>query len=70
MQGQSWLSGRHLLQYALINGCGRPVFKTRALAKDAIDGGKVQVNGQRVKPSKEICLQMTLSIRQGFDEKR
>lgn len=44
-------------------------FKTRALAKDAIDGGKVQVNGQRVKPSKELCLQMTLSIRQGFDEK-
>jgi ribosome-associated heat shock protein Hsp15 len=44
-------------------------FKTRALAKDAIEGGKVQVNGQRVKPSKDACLQMTLSIRQGFEEK-
>lgn len=44
-------------------------FKTRALAKDAIDGGKIQVNGQRIKPSKEVCLHMVLSIRQGFEEK-
>lgn len=28
--------------------------KTRALAVDAINGGRVQVNGQRVKPSKDI----------------
>lgn len=44
-------------------------FKTRALAKDAIESGKVQVNGQRVKPSKDISLHMQLSVRQGFDEK-
>ncbi len=29
-------------------------FKTRALATEAIKGGKVHVDGQRVKPSKEI----------------
>ena len=44
-------------------------FKTRNLAKTAVEGGKVQVNGQRVKPSKDICLNMLLSIRQGLDEK-
>lgn len=44
-------------------------FKTRALAKDAIESGKVQVNGQRVKPSKDISLHMQLWLRQGFDEK-
>lgn len=29
-------------------------FKTRQLAIDAINGGKVHLNGQRVKPGKEI----------------
>lgn len=29
-------------------------FKTRALAKKEIEGGRVQVNGQRAKPSKEL----------------
>lgn len=28
--------------------------KTRSLASDAVKGGRVQVNGQRVKPSKEV----------------
>ena len=31
-------------------------FKTRAQAKEAIDGGKVKVNGARTKPAKEIKL--------------
>ncbi len=44
-------------------------FKTRALAKKAIEGGKIQVNGQRTKPSKDIEIGMTLQIRQGWDEK-
>lgn len=44
-------------------------FKTRTLAKTAIEGGKVQVNGQRVKVSKEITLGDRLSIRQGWDER-
>ena len=29
-------------------------FKTRSLAADAVNGGKVHVNGQRCKPSKDI----------------
>lgn len=29
-------------------------FKTRSLAADAVSGGKVHVNGQRCKPSKEL----------------
>lgn len=44
-------------------------FKTRSLAKAAIDGGKVHLAGQRVKVSKEITVGDTLQIRQGFDEK-
>jgi len=44
-------------------------FKTRGLAKAAIEGGKVHWNGQRVKPAKEITVPCTLRIRQGFDEK-
>lgn len=44
-------------------------FKTRSLAKQAIDGGKVHVQGHRVKPSKDLELGMTLSIRQGWTKK-
>ena len=44
-------------------------FKTRALAKQAIDGGKVQCNGSRPKPSKEITIGTQIKLRQGFDEK-
>ncbi|AMX03756.1 RNA-binding S4 domain-containing protein [Microbulbifer thermotolerans] len=42
-------------------------FKTRSLAKQAIEGGKVHADGQRLKPSKEITPGITLSIRQGWD---
>lgn len=44
-------------------------FKTRAKAKDAIDGGKVHLNGQRTKPSKEVSAGDQLEITQGYDEK-
>ena len=44
-------------------------FKTRSIAKDAIEGGKVHLNGERVKVSKEIRIGMELTIRQGFDQK-
>ncbi|MBQ0712283.1 MAG: ribosome-associated heat shock protein Hsp15 [Porticoccus sp.] len=44
-------------------------FKTRAQAKTAIEGGKIHVDGQRAKPSKEAILGATIKIRQGWDEK-
>ena len=44
-------------------------YKTRSLAKAAIEGGKVHINGQRIKVSKEISVGDTLNIRQGWDEK-
>ena len=44
-------------------------FKTRNLAKKAIEGGKVHHEGQRVKVSKEISVGDLLVIRQGWDEK-
>lgn len=40
-------------------------FKTRALARDAIKGGKVQLNGTRVKPGKTLSLNDRLTIRKG-----
>ena len=42
-------------------------FKTRAKAKAAIDGGKVECDGVRAKPAKEIAVGAELRIRQGFD---
>lgn len=44
-------------------------FKTRALARNAIEGGKVHVNNLRAKPSKTVEIGMTLVIRQGLEEK-
>jgi len=38
-------------------------FKTRSLASDAIDGGKVHVDGDRVKPAKEVRLGAVIRIR-------
>lgn len=40
-------------------------FKTRALAADAVDGGKVQVNGERVKPAKALKAGDRLIVRNG-----
>lgn len=45
-------------------------FKTRSLAKQAIEGGKVHCNGTRCKSSKEIQVSDELLIRQGWDEKQ
>ncbi|MGK0441171.1 MAG: ribosome-associated heat shock protein Hsp15 [Pseudohongiellaceae bacterium] len=44
-------------------------FKTRSLAKQAIEGGKVHYNGARSKVSKDVELGATLTIRQGWDDK-
>lgn len=43
-------------------------FRTRTLAKEAIEGGKVSVDGQRAKVSKAVRPGLKLVIRQGFDE--
>lgn len=42
-------------------------FKTRAMAKAAIEGGKVQCQGERCKPGKEPRIGDVYEIRQGFD---
>ncbi|MEM1404153.1 MAG: S4 domain-containing protein [Pseudomonadota bacterium] len=44
-------------------------YKTRSLAKAAIEGGKVQVDGQRVKVSREIRIGDELRLKQGWDER-
>lgn len=44
-------------------------FKTRALAREMIEGGKVHYNGQRAKPSKMVELNAVLVLRQGNDER-
>ena len=43
-------------------------FRTRALARDAIKGGKVQIEGVRVKPGRSLSVGDTLSVRRGEDE--
>lgn len=40
-------------------------FRTRTLAKEAIEGGKVHMNGQKIKTSKELQVGDALTIRQG-----
>ena len=45
------------------------IYKTRALAREMIEGGKVHYNGQRSKPGKVGELNATLLLRQGNDER-
>ena len=44
-------------------------FKTRSLAKTAIEGGKVQLAGHKVKVSREVAPGDILRVRQGWDER-
>jgi ribosome-associated heat shock protein Hsp15 len=44
-------------------------YKTRAIAKAAIEGGKVHYEGQRCKVSKTADINAKLTLRQGVDEK-
>lgn len=44
-------------------------YKTRAIAKEMINGGKVHYNGQRAKSSKIAELDAVIRLRQGHDEK-
>ena len=38
-------------------------YKTRSLSADAIDSGKVRVDGERIKPAKEVKVGQNISIR-------
>lgn len=44
-------------------------YKTRAKAKEMIEGGKVQYDGQRTKCGKVVEVGALITLRQGFDEK-
>ncbi|WP_323838141.1 ribosome-associated heat shock protein Hsp15 [Photorhabdus africana] len=44
-------------------------YKTRAIAREMIDGGKVHYNGQRSKPSKLVEPGAEIKLRQGNDER-
>ena len=44
-------------------------YKTRAMAREMIEGGKVHYNGQRSKPGKIVELHAGLTLRQGNDER-
>lgn len=44
-------------------------YKTRALAREMVEGGKVHYSGQRSKPSKIVELNAILTLRQGNDER-
>lgn len=44
-------------------------YKTRALAREMIDGGKVHYNGQRGKPSKIVEVNAEITLRQGNEER-
>lgn len=44
-------------------------YKTRAIAKQMIDGGKVFYNGQRTKSSKNVSIGDKVRVRQGYDDK-
>lgn len=45
------------------------IYKTRALAREMIEGGKVHYNGQRSKPGKVVEQGATLTLRQGNGER-
>ncbi|CAH0276012.1 ribosome-associated heat shock protein Hsp15 [Erwinia aphidicola] len=44
-------------------------YKTRAAAREMIEGGKVHYNGQRSKPSKLVEVDAELVLRQGNDQR-
>lgn len=42
-------------------------YKTRSIAREMIDGGKIQVDGERGRPAKAVKVGMLISLRQGHD---
>lgn len=43
-------------------------FKTRTLATDAVDGGRVKLNGERVKPARGVKPGDVIVVPMGWDE--
>tara|TARA_R100001377_G_scaffold82235_1_gene62430 strand:+ start:379 stop:783 length:405 start_codon:yes stop_codon:yes gene_type:complete len=43
------------------------LFKTRALAKQAVETGKVQGAGNKLKPGRDVGIGLELEVRQGWD---
>ncbi|WP_293393201.1 RNA-binding S4 domain-containing protein [Nevskia sp.] len=43
-------------------------YKTRSIAKEAIDAGHVRYEGQRTKVAKEVAIGAEISVRKGQDE--
>jgi ribosome-associated heat shock protein Hsp15 len=43
-------------------------YKTRSLAREAVSGGKIHLNGHRVKPSRALKPGDKLSVQRGEDE--
>ena len=43
-------------------------FKTRALSADAVESGKIHVDGDRAKPAKEVKLGQLMRIRRGTED--
>lgn len=43
-------------------------FKTRGLAREAILGGKVRIDGHRVKPGRQLSVGETISVSRGEDD--
>ncbi|PHM44730.1 heat-shock protein Hsp15 [Xenorhabdus mauleonii] len=44
-------------------------YKTRSIAREMIEGGKIHYNGQRSRPSKLVELNAKIKLRQGNEEK-
>ncbi len=44
-------------------------YKTRSLAQQMVEGGKVHIDGQRVKASKAVRAGQTVQLRQGDDQR-
>jgi len=44
-------------------------YKTRNLAKSAIESGKVSIDGVKIKPSRQVEVGQQIKLSQGWDEK-
>ena len=42
------------------------VFKSRSIATDACDGGKVKIQGSSVKPSRHVKIGEVITVQQGY----